>query len=296
MKKWLLVPTIVVTAALTLLARDYLLEAGETDAALVHKSIYSAALGETRPYTVRLPESYGQQPERHYPVVYVLDGPSQETHTAASAALMARIEVTPEVIVVGIPNLDDESRQRDLTPPGMRQVADVADSDGGRGDRFLAFIGTELIPEVERGYRTSSSRALAGHSRSGLFVVYALTAKPALFGAYLANSPAMWRDGGAMVMRLGRFLDENRAATATLHLSLGSEENAKMKAAFERTVATLEKRAPANLRWHAQLTPGAGHNDNAELATPGALRLAFDTGWRPQPKGTRTLAVRTSAR
>ena len=296
MRKWLLVPIVLATVVLTLLAQDYVLENVEADDAPVQKSIRSAALGETRPYSVRLPDSYGLDPNRRYPVVYVLDGPSQEHHTAASAALMARVEVTPEVIVVGIPNLDDESRQRDLTPPAMRQVADEADSDGGRGDRFLQFIGTELIPEIERSYRTSSSRALAGHSRSGLFVVYALTARPKLFQAYLANSPAMWRDGGEMVRRLGRFLDKNRSTTATLYLSLGSDENPKMKAAFERTVATLDKRAPASLRWHAQLTPGAGHNDNAEMATPGALRLAFDPGWRPQPKGARTLAVRTSAR
>src|SRR5688572_18570521 len=63
-------------------------------------TIDSAALGERRSYLVRLPESYERDPQRRYPVVYVLDGSSQDLHTAASAALMARIAVVPEVIVV----------------------------------------------------------------------------------------------------------------------------------------------------------------------------------------------------
>jgi predicted alpha/beta superfamily hydrolase len=211
----------------------------------------------------------------------VLDGSSQDLHTADSAALMARIGVGVEWIVVGIPNVDGQGRQRDYTPPGMRQDIDEADSPEGRADRFLEFLRDELIPEIEGGYRTTSTRLLAGNSRGGLFVVYALTEAPDLFDAFLAHSPALWRDEDAMVLRLQRFLLASPSLSGRLFMSLGSEENDKMKAAFERARAELSQHAPAGLRWRAQLTSGADHGSNAYRATPVALRWATDPTWVP---------------
>ncbi len=293
MKKCLAVAlplAVALTALITWFSALYVFERPVFDESVEQKTIASATLGEQRDYLVHLPESYGREPSRRYPVIYVLDGSSQDLHTAASAALMARIGVTPEFIVVGIPNVDGKGRQRDYTPPGMRQDIDVDDGPDGRADAFLAFLRGELIPEIERSYRTTSSRFLAGNSRGGLFVVYALTAEPALFETYLANSPAMWRDEDEMVGRLERFLRENPSTESALFLSLGEEENDKMKGAFERTVAALRSHAPASLRWRAQLTPGAVHRNNANRATPVALRWAHEPGWVPpgeEPPGSR---------
>lgn len=50
-------------------------------------------LGEQRDFLVHLPGSCHDAPERRYPVAFVLDGSSQDLHTAAYAALMARIGV-----------------------------------------------------------------------------------------------------------------------------------------------------------------------------------------------------------
>jgi predicted alpha/beta superfamily hydrolase len=282
MKKWLLVAlpiTVALTAVVTWFASLYVFERPVFDDSVQQKTMSSASLGEQREYLVHLPESYAHAPNQRYPVIYVLDGSSQDIHTAASAALMARIGVIPEVIVVGIPNVSGEGRQRDYTPPGMRQDVDDKDSPEGRADKFLAFMRSELIPEIDKNYRTTSSRILAGNSRGGLFVVYALTADPTLFETYFANSPAMWRDNDEMVERFDRFLQTNRSVKGTLFLSLGSDENDKMKAAFDSTTAVLQRDAPATLRWHSQFTEGAVHGNNAELATPVALRWAFDSTW-----------------
>lgn len=284
MRKWpfvVLPLAVALTAVVTWFASLYVFERPVFDDSVQQKSMQSASLGEQRTYLVHLPESYGRAPDRRYPVIYVLYGSSQDVHTAASAALMASIGVIPEVIVVGIPNIDGKGRQRDYTPPGMLQDVDDTNSPEGGADRFLTFMRDELIPEIDRGYRTSPSRVLAGNSRGGLFVIYALTAAPALFDTYLANSPAMWRDSSEMVGRLDRFLQANRSVNGTLFLSLGSDENEKMKGAFESTISVLQSHAPASLRWHSQLTAGAKHGDNAELATPVALRWMFDPKWSP---------------
>src|SRR3546814_14879009 len=104
----------------------------------------------------------------------------------------------------------------------MRQDSDEADSPEGRADRFLAFLQQELIPRIERDYRTTSRRLLAGNSRGGLFVLYAATARTAVFDTYIANSPALWRDGDEIVERIDRFLQYG-APPAALFLSLGRD-------------------------------------------------------------------------
>lgn len=284
MKKWILAAlplTAVLTAVITWFASLYVFERPVFDASVEQKTISSDTLGEQRQYLVHLPESYNHTPKQRYPVIYVLDGSSQDVHTAASAALMARIGVTPEVIVVGIQNISGKGRQRDYTPPGMRQDLDDKGSPEGRADKFLAFVRDELVPEIDSSYRISPTRILAGNSRGGLFVVYALTEDPSLFNAYFANSPALWRDDGEMVIRLDRFLQKNPSLKNNLFLSLGSDENDKMKDAFRRAVDALRIHAPPALRWRSQLTLGAGHGSNAELATPVALRWTFDPQWAP---------------
>ena len=273
--------SLLVTAVVTWFSALYVFERPVFNDSVELKNITSVLLGEQREYLIHLPNSYKREPNRRYPVIYVLDGSSQDLHTAASAALLARVRVAPEVIVVGIPNIDGKGRQRDYTPPGMRQDIDDKDSPEGRADKFLAFMRRELIPEIDKGYRTTSSRALAGNSRGGLFAIYAFTADPKLFDAYFANSPALWRDNNEMVIRFNNFLATNPNVNNTLFLSLGSDENDKMKAAFQMTISALKKYAPATLRWRSQITLGATHGNNAELATPVAIRWAFDPTWAP---------------
>jgi predicted alpha/beta superfamily hydrolase len=188
----------------------------------------------------------------------------------------------PEVLVVGIPNVSGEGRQRDYTPPGMRQDIDEAKSPEGKADRFLAFLKSELIPHVESAYRAAGPRMLAGNSRGGLFVVYSLIADPTLFAARFAHSPALWRDDDALVLQLENFLASKPDLNGFLYLSLGGEENEKMTAAFKRTVAVLEAHAPPSLKWKADFTPGANHGNNAELATPLGFRFFFAQS-RPNP-------------
>ncbi len=288
MKKWIaaLVLTAAVSSFATFAVNDYLSHRPDFGKNVEVKTLHSDSLGEKREFLVHLPESYLHEPNRRYPVVYVLDGSSEDIHTAASAALMSRIGVIPELLVVGIPNISGEGRQRDYTPPGMRQDIDKSDSPEGKADRFLVFLKAELIPHIESTYRTTGPRMLAGNSRGGLFVVYSLIAEPTLFAARFAHSPALWRDGDALVLQLEKFLASRPDLDRFLYLSLGGEENEKMTKAFKRTVAVLEAQAPPSLKWHADFTPGANHGSNAELATPVGLKQFFAETKSPVSSGS----------
>jgi predicted alpha/beta superfamily hydrolase len=261
------VVTLIISVPSTLLVRDVLSEEELPPSAVVHE-LRSEALAEDRRVIVHVPESYARDVSRRYPVLYVLDGSSQDLHTARSAALMARIGVMSELIVVGLPNVSGAGRQRDYTPPFMAQDTEQPDGPRGQADRFLAFLRDEAIPAVDGTYRTTAERWLAGHSRGGLFVWYSLMADPGLFAARFAHSPALWRDDLAVVARMSAFLRATPSLSAFLYLSIGSEENPTMTGGFERARATLAEAAPSGLAWHADVVVGATHLTNGELATP----------------------------
>jgi predicted alpha/beta superfamily hydrolase len=265
-----------VTAVLTTIIVRAQDEPPAGDRHVVAGIVQSKVLAEQRDVIVSLPESYRRHADRHYPVLYVLDGSSQSAHTAESARLLARIGVTPEIIVVGIPS-SGENRQRDYTPPYMRAGADTEQGPAGQADRFLRFLETELIPHVEQTYRTTSTRMLAGHSRGGLFVMYSLLERPDLFSARFAYSPALWRDDDRIIAEMEKSLTTPTARPTFLYLSLGDGENPKMTRSFRKAVNVVRASSRPGFRWRADVTGGAIHDDNAVLSTPVALHEYFHT-------------------
>ena len=147
-----------VTVSVMIVALAIFLQAQQPQrvASTVHfqHTINSQAVGEERTILVQVPANYDRTDAR-YPVVYMLDA-----HAPQNAMIAGLVEqqawggVMPEVIVVGIQNT---TRTRDMTPtPSDRQGA-------GGAAKFLQFIETEVIPFVEKNYRTDPYRVLAGH-------------------------------------------------------------------------------------------------------------------------------------
>lgn len=267
--------TAVVSAAVTVLALA-IFEDEPPVAGALQAGIRSAVLGEDREYFVHLPEGYEPGTSRRYPVLYVLDGKSQSEHTAESASLLARVGLVPPMIVVGVPSIDGDTRNRDYTPPDMRLNTDDAASQNGAADRFLAHLKTELIPEVEREYPTTRPRMLAGWSRGGLFVVYSQIAEPALFGGRFAHSPALWRENDLVVAQLEQALTASAIPETFLYLSLGDGENEKMTAAFRHVSGILERSAPPTLRWKTGFSVKGTHDSNPRLSMPVGLCVMFN--------------------
>lgn len=284
--------TFVISVVGTILVSDYLRGNEELAEGVTVAKLFSKALNEEREVIVHLPEGYASNSEQRYPVIYVLDGSSQDIHTANSAALMARIGAMPEIIVIGLPNTSGANRERDYTPPFMRIDMEKSDSPMGGGEAFLAFIKNEAIPLIEKTYRTAPYRMLAGHSRGGLLVAYSLMAEPDLFHARFAHSPALWRDDALMVSKLADFLASAPNLQTFFYMSMGDKENDKMMGAYKNSIASLKMHSPAGLHWYADITVGADHYSNPELAMPVGFRKLY-SDW-PSPAGVQREAEHSS--
>jgi hypothetical protein len=236
----------------------------------------SVALSEAREFTVRLPASYAREPRRHYPVIYVLDGPPLDAHTADAAAANAGRGVSPELIVVGIPNLRPGGRARDFLPPFLTFARRDGSPFTGGADRFLRFLRDELIPRIERDYRTAAPRMLVGHSLGAIFVCYSLTQAPRLFDARFAHSPAIWRDEARIAGALSAFLAGSRNLGGFFFVSVGDGEGPSMSSGYHAVTTVLQTHAAAaGLRWAGRITPGAVHETNVALAGRDALAAYF---------------------
>jgi predicted alpha/beta superfamily hydrolase len=156
----------------------------------------SKAVGRPFHIYVRLPESYAQKPDARYPVVYLLDGDSLFPLLAPEHLFLNYDEGIPEAIVVGIAygSFDPSINKRgyDFSGPSPN-----GKPDEGGAPAFQTFLETELIPEVEKRYRTEPTRrVLVGQSRGGHMVLYSAFTKPDLFWGRIASNAPLdpWRE------------------------------------------------------------------------------------------------------
>ncbi len=153
----------------------------------------SVILGEQRSFSVYLPPSYNENSNKVYPVIYLLDG--DQTHLKAVAGLVEALSTQrleqqiQQAIIVAIPNSKNAIRERDFTPTNVDWTFNgkllERFENIGNAANYSAFFEKELIPHVNKNYRTSTKRVLIGESFGGLFASYVLLTNHTLFTDYL---------------------------------------------------------------------------------------------------------------
>ncbi len=136
--------------------------------------------------SVVLPESYEQNPDRRYPVIYSIPG-FGGSHREVSA-----LTSPPPVEENGVEFIRVFLSGRCLW--GHHVYADSA-TNGPRGQSLVA----ELIPHIDRSFRTlpvSTARFVTGHSSGGWSSLWLQVTYPEVFGGVwsLAPDPVDFRD------------------------------------------------------------------------------------------------------
>jgi predicted alpha/beta superfamily hydrolase len=179
------------------------LEDAKQGASATQFTIRSEILKEGRVVLVYLPDTYASEPARQkrYPVLYLLDGRAYFEVTTGIAHHLgswnAAVQWIPDLIVVAIQNT---KRSRDMTPTHMTEGPYSSESGGAAA--FRKFLENELMPAVDRQFRTSEQRILVGHSLAGLFVLDTFLERPQLFDSYIASDPSLWWDNNLLARKL----------------------------------------------------------------------------------------------
>jgi predicted alpha/beta superfamily hydrolase len=231
----------------------------------------SNVLSEEREYRVTLPSSYGWARDRSYPVLYVLDGRQHHDHTVASVQFLANKGEIPEMIVVAI---SSTVRLRDYTPTDWENGF----AGGGGAPAFRRFLADELIPEIEKNYRTTPFRVFSGHSLGGLFALYLVSTVPLLFDAHIALSPTLNWDDGAPLRLLEQRLKDSEELPTYLYVAR-SDDSGLYLADFDYLTQLLRTYAPRKFRWSSQAFPQETHGSIPLMAQIAAIRDVY-AGYR----------------
>ncbi|NMM48077.1 alpha/beta hydrolase [Marinigracilibium pacificum] len=173
---------------------------------------------------IALPNSYFENPAKHYPVIYMMDGQNlfdAETSYAgewnADSTLLAS---GSQLIIVGIDN-GSAQRINDYTPREHNEYG------GGNGKNFLKFIIETVKPLIDTQLRTIPDRNhtyIGGSSLGGLISIYALMNFEETFSKGIIFSPSFWFDD----LIMGELKEWNPKHKISLYLLVGGKEGESM--------------------------------------------------------------------
>jgi predicted alpha/beta superfamily hydrolase len=228
--------------------------------------IASKELGELRTVNVVLPPSYGREAARRYPVLYLIDGGVEQDllHVAGLAQLGGIWGRSTEAIVVGVETKD---RRKELVAPTKDPELLKRYPTAGGSAAFRSFIRSEVMPLVERSYRTSGHDIVLGESLAGLFILETFLEEPALFDGYAAIDPSLWWDKEALSKTAAAKLGQ-RQKGRSLYLAAGNE-GGEMRSGIDRFVGALRSKAAA---WCFAARPDLTHATIYQQLAPQALQ------------------------
>jgi predicted alpha/beta superfamily hydrolase len=148
-------------------------------------SFDSEKLKDKRELYISLPASYEKNKTKHYPLLIVLDGDYLLNPFTGALSYGAYWDELPEVIIVGISQNKNDQRTIDC---GVDPVTGVPD---GKSVDFFDFISLELIPMIQKEYRTTNFKIIAGHDTTASFLNFFLYQEKPLFNAYISLSPEL---------------------------------------------------------------------------------------------------------
>ncbi|WP_296720117.1 alpha/beta hydrolase-fold protein [Erythrobacter sp.] len=179
---------------------------------------------------VSLPPSYGEEPARTYPVVYVTDAdygfPLLRVIGRRMNGAGPRIE---EFILVGLSYGKGEdpmaSRRRDYTPTIKGSSNAPVGSRHGESLRYRNYLRDSVIPFVEARYSIAPGRRVfVGHSYGGLLGAQILMTEPTMFSGYVLGSPSLWYDRKYLLKQAPALLDKLCTIDADVYLYVGEYE------------------------------------------------------------------------
>jgi uncharacterized protein len=243
-----------------------------------------------QPYriSIALPLGYHTEDTVHYPVLFVLDADPDLMLAALIQRNLSYGHEVPDMIIVGIGYQVDNflsSRPLRMLDYTTTQVPKT-DSEltvshhmkmvSGGAAGFLRVIRDEIIPGIEKIYKTNHDRCIYGHSLGGLFAAYVFFHQPELFTRYILSSPSLYWDDGEIFREETKFHSEShQIPNARIFISAGSLEPDPMIPDINRFVNQLKLSHYKNVELHENIFEGETHLSVVVYSISKGIRTVF---------------------
>lgn len=187
-------------------------------------------------FNVELPQSYQQNDHKRY--VFHFDfHPLAHTYLTGNHLWMSHNGEWPwlESIIV--------------TPKPGNPVGKLFDSSG-KTTPLLDFFEQQLIPAIDKQFRTNGFRIISGFRVNGTLALSALIRKPELFNAYFVTSPELKDNYAGILQLLPQRLGDIKQRRMLIWSHGDTIKEVENQHAYEQFGATLAASAPASLDWH----------------------------------------------
>jgi len=248
--------------------------------------------------TIALPKTYGVEPDRRYPVLWVTDPATKFDLVATTVSNLLYTGEVPEMIVVGVGSdpqlpfqdfttrrLMDFGAREDWTFTGMVEspTSPFRTGPGGGADDFLALLVDTIRPPLAAEFRTDPEiNVLSGHSGGGVFAAYTLLTRPDAFTHYLcASAPATAMDFLLFELE-DRYAATHEDLPARVHIVVGEKEHLEpgmveldLFGSTARLARALHLRHYPSLDLSFQVIPGERHVSMQSAGMLEGLRALF---------------------
>lgn len=238
---------------------------------IIYEEFNSTKLGESRRLKIQLPRNYDTNIDKKYPIVLVLDADYLFEPVAGNVDYFSYWEDMPESIVVGVMQV------------GTRYEDCAYDEEtfmpGDKGAQFFEFLGMELLPYIDKKYRTAKFVIGVGHDFTANFLNYYLFKNPPLLNGYINLSPdlAPFLEG-RIAERIPQMQEK-----IFYYLATGTDDIQDLREAAERLNSKLKGLKSKNFNYFYDNFEGATHYSLVGRGIPNALEKIFSV-YRPISK------------
>ena len=229
-------------------------------------TIFSAKLNADRTFTVSLPLSYGQTKDKKYPLLLLLDGEYLFDIFDGNFAFGNYWDDLPEVIIVGIDQNKENQREADcmMNQEGLPEETGAA---------FFEFIGAELLPALEKQYRLSPFRIIAGHNITAGFMNLFLYKEDPLFSGYISMGAEF---GEQMMERIPVMLKTAKKPIFYYHSSADGDLKHNLKG-IQTLDGNIKTILNSNINYRYNEFKGASHYSLVAYSVPNAIYHIFSS-------------------
>jgi predicted alpha/beta superfamily hydrolase len=235
-----------------------------------------------------LPDSYSPRDTARYPVLYLLDGNLFFSLLQSMQRFYLSGQEVPEMIIVGVGypiNTVMESmpnRTLDYTPTRDTAFDNMLTKElkmtikSGGAAAFLQTLKKDILPFIERQYRTSTDKAIAGHSFGALFGAYVLFHEPSIFNRYLLSSISMpWDNNEMLHEEHNYYTKSNRRLNARVFVSVGDKEDNAMQPLMTELVSNMRNHDYAGLEIDDHILEDETHTSAIATALNRGIRYLY---------------------
>lgn len=194
-------------------------------------------------FNVTLPSGYKEDTDKQYFVLFDLHPRSHKFITGMHDWLSHNGEWPWLETIVVTP----KDYHKEFAESFERLAADSTDR------QMLDIIGNQLLPTLDKRYRTNGFRIYTGFMSNAAVGLHILLNSPDMFNAYLLSSPTLNDNFFDIEASAKRRLEPGFQRSTFLHLSIGKHgyEKAHIKG-VNHIAKLLEDIQPTNLDWHVE--------------------------------------------